>query len=150
VRNKERCVAMTTSLGGAIIMVYAWHTLKLGSIHAPDAGFLPFLCGAGLAVLGVVWSLILRWTAAPEDGPAEERLWHRPVLSLALMAGYAWTIENLGYISSTLVFMVAWQQCIEREKWLRTAIISILGTLAMYALFVSFLKVPVPKELFFR
>jgi hypothetical protein len=133
-----------------IIMVYAWYALKLGSIHAPDAGFLPFLCGAGLAILGVVWALILQRTKGVEGGPAEERLWRRPVLSLALMAGYAWTIENLGYVGSTLVFMVAWQQFIERETWLKTAIISILGTIAMYALFVYFLKVPVPKELFFR
>ena len=53
---------MITFLAGVWIMYYAWHTLKLGSIHVPDAGFLPFLCGAGLAILGIVWVLMLQWT----------------------------------------------------------------------------------------
>ena len=60
-KTSERITAIITSLGGIVIMVYASHTLKLGSIHVPDAGFLPFLCGAGLAVLGVVWILSLQW-----------------------------------------------------------------------------------------
>ena len=150
-RKYERITALITVLAGMAIMVYAWRTLKLGSIHVPDAGFLPFLCGAGLAILGIVWILILQWTKEKEsEGPAEKRLWHRPVLSMVLMLIYAWAIETFGYITSTLVFMVAWQKVIEKEKWFKTALISVLGTLAMYALFVYLLKVPIPQELFLR
>ncbi len=150
-RTYERITALITSVGGVSIMVYAWRTLNIGSIHRPDAGFLPFLCGAGLAILGIVWILVLQWTEAKEsEGHAEKRLWHRPLLSLALMILYGWAMETVGYISSTLVFMVAWEKIIEHEKWIKTAVISLLGTLAMYALFVYFLKVPVPQELFLR
>jgi putative tricarboxylic transport membrane protein len=149
VKKQERITAILTSLAGVSIMVYAWHALKLGSIHVPDAGFLPFLCGAGLAVLGVVWILILQWKKEQGDeGTAEKRLWHRPLLSLLLMLLYGWAIEAVGYITSTLIFTVAWQQIIEREKWFKTMLISLLGTLAMYALFVYLLKVPVPPEFF--
>jgi putative tricarboxylic transport membrane protein len=141
---------MITFLAGVWIMYYAWQTLKLGSIHVPDAGFLPFLCGAGLAILGIIWLLILQWTKEQaHEGAAEKRLWYRPVLSLVLMALYGWAMETIGYITSTLIFMVAWEQIIEREKWLKTMVISLLGTLAMYALFVYLLRVPVPPEFFF-
>jgi putative tricarboxylic transport membrane protein len=151
VKRYERITALITSLGGVWIMVYAWNTLKLGSIHVPDAGFLPFLCGVGLAILGVVWILILQWTKEKEnEGPAEKRLWHRPVISLVLMVLYGWAMETVGYITSTLIFMIAWQQIIEREKWIKTMIISLLGTLAMYVLFVYLLKVPIPPEFFVR
>ena len=150
-KKYERITAIITSLGGVWIMYYAWRTLKLGSIHVPDAGLLPFLCGAALVILGIVWALILQWAKRREDeGPVEKRLWQRPVLSLVLMVIYAWAIENLGYITSTLIFMVAWQQIIEREKWFKTMLISFLGTLAMYALFVYLLKVPIPPEFFVR
>lgn len=150
-KKHERITALITSLGGVSIMLYAWRTLKLGSIHMPDAGFLPFLCGAGLAVLGVVWILILQWTEEKEsEGHPEKRLWRRPALSLLLMLIYAWAIETFGYITSTLVFMVAWQKVIEKEKWFKTALISVVGTIAMYALFVYLLKVPIPQELFLR
>jgi putative tricarboxylic transport membrane protein len=149
VKKHERITAILTSLAGVSIMVYAWHTLKLGSIHVPDAGFLPFLCGAGLAVLGIVWILILQWKKEQGDeSTAEKRLWQRPLLSLVLMVLYGWTMETVGYITSTLIFMVAWQQIIEHEKWFKTMVISLLGTLAMYALFVYLLKVPIPPEFF--
>ena len=150
-KKYERITALITTLGGMAIMYYAWHTLKIGSIHVPDAGFLPFLCGVGLAILGIVWILILQWTKERKnENSAEKRLWHRPLLSLALMVLYGLAMEVVGYISSTLVFMVAWEKIIEREKWIKTMVISLLGTLAMYALFVYFLKVPIPQELFLR
>jgi len=148
-KKSERIAAILTSLGGVWVMYYGWHALKLGSIHVPDAGLLPFLCGAGLAILGVAWLLILQWAREPEnEGAAEKRLWHRPLLSLALMVLYGWAMERIGYISSTLIFMVAWQKIIEHEKWVKTLIIAVLSTAAMYALFVYLLKVPIPAECF--
>lgn len=148
-KKYERFTAVITSLGGVWIMVYSWHTLKLGSIHVPDAGLLPFLCGVGLTLLGAAWTVILPWSKEPEDGrPAEQRLWHRPLLSLLLMVLYGWTMESVGYITSTLIFVLAWQKIIEREKWLKTTVIALLGTFAMYALFVYLLKVPIPPEFF--
>jgi putative tricarboxylic transport membrane protein len=149
VKKYERITAALTSLGGVWIMYYAWHTLKLGSIHIPDAGLLPFLCGVGLAVLGIAWLLILHWAKEQTSGgPAEKRLWHRPLLSLLLMVLYGWAMESVGYITSTLIFVIAWQKVIEHEKWLKTMIIALLGTFAMYALFVYLLKVPIPPEFF--
>lgn len=148
-KKYERITAVLTFLGGLWIMVYAWKTLKLGSIHVPDAGFLPFLCGLGLAILGIAWLLALQWAKEKEETP-EKRLWHRPLLSLLLMAVYGWAMETFGYISSTLVFVIAWQQIIEREKWVKTIIIAVLSTLAMYALFVYLLKVPIPPEFFLQ
>ena len=148
-KKYERITAVITSLGGVWIMYYAWHTLKLGSIHIPDAGLLPFLCGAGLVVLGIIWMLVIQSTKERADeGPAEKRLWHRPLLSLVLMVLYGWAMESVGYITSTLIFVIVWQKVIEHEKWLKTMIIALLGTFAMYALFVYFLKVPVPPEFF--
>ena len=148
-KKYERITAVLISLGGVWIMYYAWNTLTLGSIHRPDAGFLPFLSGAGLVILGIVWSSILQLTEEKEVA-AEKSLWHRPILSLILMVIYGWAMETVGYITSTLLFMVAWQQIIERETWIKTMIISVLGTVAMYTLFVLFLKVPIPQELFLR
>lgn len=150
-KRYEGIAAIVTSLGGVWIMYYGWHTLKLGSIHVPDAGLLPFLCGVGLAILGIVWFLILQSTRGQEKGGMEEkRLWHRPLLSLALMVLYGWAMESAGYISSTLVFVIAWQKVIEKEKWVKTMLIAVLGTIAMYALFVYLLKVPIPPEFFVR
>ena len=148
-KRYERIVAIFLSLAGIWIMFYAWDTLKLGSIHVPDAGFFPFLSGAGLVILGLVWLTILLLGQVPEAA-VEKGRWHRPILALLLMVAYAWAMETVGYITSTLIFMVAWQKVIERERWIKTFVIAVLGTAAMYALFGTFLKVPIPQELFFR
>jgi putative tricarboxylic transport membrane protein len=151
VKKYERITGAVTAVGGAAVMYYAWRELGLGSIHAPDAGLVPFLCGAGLAVLGIIWAVMLQWTEEKRgDASAEKKLWHKPLLSLLLMVAYAWAMETVGYISSTLLFMVAWEQIIERERWVKTIVIALLGTLSMYALFVFVLHVPVPAELFLR
>ena len=149
--KSERIAAVITSLAGLGIMVYAWQVLQLGTIHMPDAGLLPFLCGAGLALLGILWIVTLQAKEERKsDAPEEERVPYRPYVSLVLMVIYALAMETLGYITSTVIFMIAWQQIIEREKWLKTIIITVLGTVAMYALFNLFLKVPIPEEIFLR
>lgn len=150
-KRAERITAVLTSLAGLAIMVYAWQVLRLGTIHMPDTGLLPFLCGGGLAILGILWLVTLQ---GKEDQSgtelAQKRTRYRPYASLALMILYAWAMETLGYITSTVLFMVAWQQVIERERWLKTIVIAVLGTVAMYSLFSLFLRVPIPQELFLR
>jgi hypothetical protein len=149
VKKSERITATIMSLGGLLVMVYAWRSLKFGSIHIPDAGFLPFLCGAGLAILAIIWLVTLQ-LSKEKEAPSEKRLWHRPLLSVLLMIAYGWAMETIGYISSTLIFVVGWQQIIEHEKWLKTVIIAVLSTAAMYTLFVYLLKVPIPPEFFLQ
>lgn len=132
-------------------MVYAWRTLTLGDLTVPDAGLLPFLAGTGLAVLSALWALSTLGKAPPAAPEAAgPRRWKRPLLALLLMFLYAWAIETLGYVSSTLAFTAAWQQTIEREGWIRTILVALLGTAAMYALFVHLLRLPIPQELFLR
>jgi hypothetical protein len=140
-----------TALAGAAVMAYAWKALQLGTLRVPDAGLLPFLCGMGLAILGILWFLTLPTQEDLACGVGEERpFWHRPLVSLILMALYAWTMEALGYLTATLLFMAAWQKIVERERWGKALLITVLGTAAMYALFRMFLKVPIPQELFLR
>lgn len=147
----ERLTAVIIAVGGSVIMYYAWSDLKIGEIQVPGAGFLPFLAGAGLSILAIIWALISRRAAEQEiESPVEKRRWQRPAWSFVLMLIFAWSIETVGYNTATLIFMMAWQKLIEREKWIKALVISLLAMLTMYALFVYLLKVPVPQELFLR
>jgi hypothetical protein len=150
VKRHERIAAVIVALGGLAVACYAYAVLKLGSILQPDAGFLPFLSGIALVVLGICWFVIARDLEDQKKALFEKGRWFKPALALAMMLVYAWTIEAVGYITSTLVFMLAWQLLVERERWGKTILISLLGTAAMYVLFRYFLKVPVPPEVFIR
>lgn len=71
--------------------------------------------------------------------------WLRPALAVGTMVVYATLMEDMGYVLSTLLFLISWQVLIEREKWRKTAIIAIIGTVSMYIIFVYFLKVSLPE-----
>lgn len=149
-KRHERIAAVGVVIGGLAVVTYGYAFLKLGSIFQPDAGFLPFVSGVALVVLGICWFVVAR--DVKDEGMAffEKGRWVKPALAMAMMLGYAWTIETIGYITSTLLFMLAWQVLVERERWFKTIQISLLGTAAMYVLFRYLLKVPVPPEVFFR
>lgn len=149
-KRHERIAAVTVVIGGLAIVYYAYAVLRLGSIFQPDAGFLPFLSGIALVLLGICWFVVAGGLEAQEKAFFEKGRWVKPALAMGMMLVYAWAIEALGYITSTLVFMIAWQLLVERERWLKTVLVSLLGTLAMYLLFSRFLKVPVPPEIFIR
>ena len=62
---------------------------------------------------------------------------------------YAWLFEKIGYFVSTLLFMVGWQKVVEKEGWLKTAVIAVLCAGAMYGLFAYLLKIALPTGLWF-
>jgi len=150
VKRHERIAAVFVVIGGLAVVYYGYAVLKLGSIFQPDAGFLPFLSGIALVILGACWFVISGGVGGDQGSFFEGGRWVKPAMAVGLMLVYAWAIEAVGYITSTLVFMVAWQLLVEREGWFKTILISFLGALAMYLLFNRFLKVPVPPEFFIR
>jgi hypothetical protein len=42
---------------GIFVAFHSFHSLKLGILISPGAGFMPFLCGIALIVLGIVWRI---------------------------------------------------------------------------------------------
>lgn len=149
-KRHERTAAVIVGIGGLAIVFYGYAVLKIGSIFQPDAGFLPFLSGIALAVLGFGWFVAERGPDDREEPFFQKGRWVKPGLGMGMMLLYAWAITGVGYVTSTLVFMLAWQRLVERERWFKTILISVLGTLAMVLLFSRFLKVPVPPEIFIR
>jgi hypothetical protein len=151
---------------GLFVAYYSRQYLKLGKMITPGAGFLPYWIGIALAVLGVIWFLntLLARTGSGTGGegieagdgdPEAERealrgriLW-KFLPGVLLIILYAWLFEKAGYIVSTALFMVGWQKVVEREGWLKTAVISALSAAFMYILFSYLLKVFLPTGTWF-
>jgi hypothetical protein len=156
----ERTSAVILIAAGVFVAAYSYHYLKLGILISPGAGFLPFLCGMAIVVLGGFWFLTA-WRekpAAPKETgtecagetPAEEiqRLWGLPrkmILGLAVLIVYAWLFEKIGYFLSTCLFMFCWQVFVEKENLLKTLIITILSSTILYSLFQYLLGFQLPQ-----
>jgi putative tricarboxylic transport membrane protein len=117
----------------------------MGRVKHPGPGFLPF----GLALCLIILSLALIFKSWKGDvSPAPfwpRRTWLRPLLGVIIFIFYALVIQRLGFILSTLLFLVIWMRLIERARWRTLIGISIATTAGLYFIFVFFLEVPLPK-----
>jgi putative tricarboxylic transport membrane protein len=144
VKKYDRIAAAFLALVGIAAGVHAWVNLHLGSMKLPDSGFMPFIAGTVLAVSSILWFLQSMGADANAHPFWEGRGWLKPTLAAVMMLFYAFTRDKIGYLLSTLVFMLIWQFFLEREKWLKATLVSAIATLAMWLLFSKLLGVPLP------
>lgn len=146
---------------GIFVTYHSYHSLRIGILISPGAGFLPFLCGVALIALGIFWRIQFFLFKTPPHaarsqdptvvaGVAEPHTLPRPRVKLCLAfvttLAYAWLFERIGFLLSTLVFMLGWQMLVERERWLKSIIITALCAAAMYTLFRYLLHVELPSN----
>jgi putative tricarboxylic transport membrane protein len=162
--RSERIASVALVALGLFVAFYARQYLKIGMMISPGAGFLPFCIGIALTVLGVIWFLQTLYTRKAQ-GPIEQacssediaegsesrrtRILYRFLPGVLLVILYAWLLEKAGYILSTTLFMVGWQKAVERQGWLKTAVIALLAAGGMYTLFSYLLKVFLPTGTWF-
>lgn len=148
----EKASAVVLIAFGLFIAWYSYHYLKLGRMIIPGAGFLPFCIGIVLAMLGAAWytrTLLARpkvpAAGAAGGGPERSVILYRLLPGVLLVVLYAWLFEKAGYIASTVLFMVGWQKLVEREGWVKTAIVAATSAAFMYVLFARLLRVFLPS-----
>jgi putative tricarboxylic transport membrane protein len=147
---------------GVFVAYHSHAVLKLGILFSPGAGFLPFLCGLALIVLGVVWRL-QGWLRKPRPiakaagtGEAAGAAQAAPlpgtrtklVMAFLTTVAYAVLFERIGFLLATLVFMLGWQLVVERERWVKAVIVTAICAAAMYGLFRFLLRVELPSNPF--
>jgi len=146
---------------GIFVTYHSYYSLRLGILITPGAGFMPFLCGVALIALGIFWriqsflfktahqaarSLDPADIAGEAEAPALPRSRVKLCLAFVTTLTYAWLFERIGFLLSTLVFMLGWQMLVERERWLKSIIITALCAAAMYTLFRYLLRVELPSN----
>ncbi len=144
-KKYERITGMIFILIGVADMIYSVFTLSLGNFHKPGPGFFPLLCGLVLVIFSAIWIFTKKEGDEEEKPFWEKGQWVKPLIAVVVITVYGAIMEDVGYLLSTFVFLLAWQIFIEREKWVRTLLISVIGTITMYFLFIYLLGVPLPE-----
>lgn len=155
----EKVAAVIVVVTGVLIAAYSYYALKLGMTISPGAGFMPFLIGVALIILGLLL-FIQKHVQRPvkpspalqesdverqEDKEAATGFSRKMLLGIAVAIAYALLFERVGYFLATLAFMLGWQIIVEREKWLKSVVITVLSTAVMYTLFNYLLNIHLPK-----
>ncbi|CAM5184679.1 Putative tricarboxylic transport membrane protein OS=Ureibacillus acetophenoni OX=614649 GN=SAMN05877842_101323 PE=4 SV=1 [Ureibacillus acetophenoni] len=112
-----------------------------GSSVGPD--IMPMLLGIVLILLSIL--LFFQTMKYKSDGQkSEEQNYGKFLIMLGLALLYALTLEWLGYIITTFIFLLAGFQIMQKGKILYSIIISLSFTLVVYYVYVEVLQGTLP------
>jgi len=123
--------------------------LRLGTLGTPGPGLMPFLLGLSLCVCSA-WvttrSLVL---VVKEKGVREEGIWSQVdlkkiALVIGSLLGYAFLLERIGFVITTLVILFVLFRTVGSQKWHYVLVSSFLTVFVTYLVFVTILKVELP------
>lgn len=139
----KRKIAGYVLLFISVVTMIRSYQYGLGQIHMPGPGFFPMGLGLFLAAFASIY------TFNPAFQSGKEAVWHwgRPAAAMATAVAYTAVLERLGYIIATVLMLLVFVGVVEKQKLLRTILVAVLGTAAMYVVFAVWLKIPLPAGL---
>lgn len=146
--NNEQLASGFWLLIGVIVVVSSIR-LDLGSLAAPDTGFMPFLSGLAMclfAAIGLIHGTLqnrrgIRWK--PIIGP--HLRWEKSLAVLAALLAYVFLFTRLGFVLSTLFFLGFLLRAVKPQKWFVVILGSVLITTCAYLIFHVWIKSQLPK-----
>jgi putative tricarboxylic transport membrane protein len=149
-RRADQITGVVVLMFSVFVMVGAWR-MPPSATFGPGAGFLPFWCGALLALLSFL--LILSGVRRPVVAAAKALFPRgRGLLALAaLVAGltaYILTLEVLGFLIGTGLLTAYLLGVVGKEKWSTAVVVAVLNSAGLYLVFQVLLGVSLPANRF--
>lgn len=156
----------------ALLICIGSYRLSLGSLSDPGPGMFPFLAGVALCVLSMIeWWNISRASRkgtrtlaqSVGDGAAGARAAAAEAVEslftnrlgalkaaaiIAALLIYSLTMEHLGFILSTTLFIAFLLWLVERQRWYVIVLGSVVSSLTTYLVFKVWLDTALPVGLF--
>lgn len=135
------------ALGGFVI--WSGLKLKLGTINDPGAGFVLFYTGILMCLFAA--SIIIG--ALTEGGPTfgsrwENARWTKPVIVIASLTGFAFSLDTFGFLLSSIPLMVLLLRLIDPVRWQLAIPIAVLVPLGMWWILKRLLLIQLPSGIF--
>ncbi len=129
------------------VCVESW-SLKVGGLHNPGPGFLPFYTAI---LLGLLALISLLQTLKKSGGPASEIWGGIQFGKLAILMGtlflYVFLLDRLGFLLGTFLLLLVLFRIVEPYSWKIVLFSSLLTTAATYFFFVILLESRLPRGL---
>ncbi len=133
---------------GIIICIFS-AKLTLGTLRSPGPGFLPFATGAILTGLSFIYHLQSRKTLVADEKPKpiwkEKNRGIKMLLTVLALLIYAVTMEYIGFLMSTFVFLAFLLRFIEPQRWSVVLWGSLLTSSASFLIFEVLLQCQLPR-----
>lgn len=138
---------------GVVICLISWQT-NLGSLWQPGSGFMGFISGFFILVVGLIMVFRRRLSKSPpligtdSNSTSHISSWSRIIYTVALLLAYAILLNTLGYIITT--FLVMWGLFYHRRRGnlFLSCITSLITVVVTYVVFDVWLLVQFPRGIF--
>jgi putative tricarboxylic transport membrane protein len=124
--------------------------MRMGNLHKPGPGFMPFLAGALLGLFGLILLLSTISRGGGEEKPTTSenegrgKNWKMFFLCVLALFGYAFLIEPLGFYTTTGVFLFALFKLANHQKWVMPLISAGVTVVLSYLIFTVWLNTQFP------
>jgi putative tricarboxylic transport membrane protein len=123
------------------------YRLRLGTINNPGPGFFPF--GAGFIMLILSLAALFQSTVkrkkVEKTTPQEPVRWWNIVIILAAITAYAFSLEKIGFLINTFLFICLMLKVVEPQTW-KTAIIGgLITSIAANLVFNVIFQTHIPR-----
>jgi putative tricarboxylic transport membrane protein len=130
----------------ALVTCIESYRLSIGSMSQPGPGFFPF--GAGLVMLFL--SLAAIFQAIGKSGRdvqtkgAEPIRWRSIVIILAATVVYAFSLETIGFLINTFLFICLMLKVVEPQTWKTSIIGGLIAAIAANIVFNVIFQAQIP------
>jgi putative tricarboxylic transport membrane protein len=145
--NAERMGGIFWLIFGLLVMFGSFR-LGLGILQAPGSGFLGFLAGAFvflMAVIILVQSFLGKDSQVKLSALWKDSQWWRPATVALLVLAYVLVLERLGFLLTSLLFMLIMFKWVEKFPWPKTVLVTLAVVFCSYLLFHTLLKASLPQ-----
>jgi putative tricarboxylic transport membrane protein len=146
--EQKRGGLRTDQFSGLMLLALALYTAwenrayPVGTLAEPGPGYLPLLLAIFLGVMGL---LIALWGV--RSAPLAAMKWTeatRAVVILIACGVATLALERIGYRLTMIALLIFFLGVVERKHWFAVAAVAIGFSLISYAVFATWLRVPLP------
>lgn len=133
-----------------IFVCYGSYYLGVGSASNPGSGFISFWCGIILsAIAGVLFCQSFSSKKIDFGERASETWkgtgWKKSTLVIFALVSYGLALPNLGFILSTIIFLLFLLKVIEPMKWSISFTVAIMASFITFFIFSRWIGIEFPK-----
>ena len=121
--------------------------LKLGGLHEPASGFFPFAIGllTGVLALIALFQSIKEKKERAVPQSRESFRWWNIVVILGVLMAYTLSLEKIGFLINTFLFMVLLLKVVEPQTWKRAILGGLITAIACDLAFNAILGAQIPS-----
>jgi putative tricarboxylic transport membrane protein len=131
----------------SLVICVESYRLTLGTINAPGPGFFPFSAGLIMLILSLValFQSMAKKEKVEETTRQEPIRWWNIVIILTAITAYAFSLEKVGFLINTFLFICLLLKVVEPQSWKTTIIGGLITTIAANLLFNVIFRAQIPS-----